>query len=98
MNIDKDKLQGLLEWLFENIERVEKELLAHRATFLLLKASGAFDDLDQILEQARHNASPVLDQKYEKIRQTMGRLLDEADSDQALEQLIRGWKPQGPTN
>jgi hypothetical protein len=98
MEIDKDKLVDWLISIFNDVEHVEKELLAHRAMFAMLKASGAFSDFDQILEAARKNASLALDQKYVDIRAAISKLLTQADFDQASAKYLREWKPKGQAN
>src|SRR5215467_11020924 len=64
MEIDKDKLCEFLLALFDDTERVEKELLAHRAFFTMMQASQTFSDLDRVLDLARERSAHVLDKKY----------------------------------
>lgn len=98
MEIDRDKFRELLLWVFSGLERAEKELLAHQATFVLLKASGEFGDLDQVLQKAREQATRGVEKKHEEIRELIHKLLDPANKDQALEQFLREWKPKGPVH
>ena len=98
MEIDKDKLCEFLLSIFKDVESVEKELLAHRAFFQIMKGSGFFSDLDQVLQRARESSQHVLDNKYAEIRAVIPRLLTQADWDQAAAKYLQEWKPTGQAN
>ena len=98
MELDKDKLRDLLLWLFNGVEKIEKELLAYKVAFLFLNATGQIVDLQQILDLARKNSAAALDRKYTELRELIPKILDQANADQDLDKLIRQWKPTGPPN
>lgn len=96
MEIDKEKLRESLLWFWGIIEKLETDLLAHKVAFIMLKASGRIQQLDQFLEKARKNPSPVLTERHQETRETIERLLDEQDLGDALTRFLRSWKPKGP--
>ena len=98
MQIDKDGLRDFLLWVFDHYAKAEAELNAYQAVFLMLKATGAFPELDRLLEKACENPSLKLQQIHRERRETILKFFEDADLDEALRNFMKNWKPTGPVN
>jgi hypothetical protein len=96
MEIDRDKLRQFLLWLWELTEKAQAELLAHEVTFFMLKASGQFPQLEQLLKHARENPPAELAERHKGAREAIEQFLAEPNSADALKTFLQNWKPKGP--
>jgi hypothetical protein len=96
MEIDRDKLREFLMWLWELTEKAQAELLAHEVTFVMLKGSGHFPQLDEWLKLARENPPPELAQRHKEAREAIEQFLAEPNAAGALKTFLQNWKPKGP--
>jgi hypothetical protein len=98
MEIDKKRLHEFIFWLWDIIEKRELELTAHGVALMLLGSSGAIPqkELDELLKRAKENPPPLLVARHKEARETLERLLNEENPENALLKFLQEWKPNGP--
>jgi hypothetical protein len=96
MEIDRDRLREFLLWLWEITQKAQAELLAHEVTFVMLKNSGHFPQLDELLKRARENPPPELAQRHKGAREAIELFLAEPNAADAFATFLQNWKPKGP--
>jgi hypothetical protein len=99
MEIDQSKLREFILWLWDIIEKRDTELAAHGVVLMLLGSSGIVPqkDLDDLLKKARENPPSLLVARHKEARETLERLLNEANIENSLLKFLWEWKPSGPT-
>ncbi len=100
MEIDQSRLREFIMWLWEIIEKRDKELAAHGVVLMLLGSSGTLPqkDLDDLLKRARENPPPLLLARHKEARETLERLLSQENPEDDLLRFLREWKPSGPVH
>lgn len=87
-----------IRYLAKQLKNYYRELLAYRVFAQLVKDAG-FQDVDKLLEAARN--SRAVQHQFDKNFERFDELLPPADEEleeQALQELLRGWKPVGQPN
>jgi hypothetical protein len=99
MEIDSEKLKDVVRFMFDNLKKLETELIAHRLVFEAARLALQIPTAEH-LESARHNPAVAqqMDEKYHKLVESVLIAIDAAKSGQDLVELLRTWKPSGPPN
>ena len=98
MEIDQKQLREFILWIWGFLEKTQADLLAHQVVFMLLKSTGQFNNLDQLLEQARQNPSPNLLEHQKQARETLDKLLAEENPADSLMKFLREWNQAAPSS
>ena len=78
---------------------LELDLVASEVTLTLLKAALPDEaaQIDQLHDQAKTHPSPALIARHRAIKESIERILDEENPQDALMKFLREWKPSGPS-
>jgi hypothetical protein len=102
MEIDPDKLKDAMTGAFENLRKLETELMAYQSVIQLLKLTNVLPEMpwDKTLDAARKNPAllKVMDDKYKPLVDDLLRSIDLAELQGKVLELLRQWKPSGPVN
>jgi hypothetical protein len=101
MEIDVEKFKALLRHFTKPLKAFDTELSAYRTVFHAMKVSlGLETQLEEALVLARNSAQlrQQMDQKYDANLEKFLARIDQVAIDQGLEEWLRNWKLEGPTN
>lgn len=95
MNDEEQK--QFIRYLAKRVKELHRELLVHQAFAQYLKLKG-YRDVDEIIESARQ--SPEVEARCEAYFRGFDELIPPAEDfeEQALRELLQGWKPGGLPN
>ncbi len=96
---DVEKLKKIASVLLSNLRGVDFDLAVYQAAFHSIAGTPTPSAMQALLEDVRQNVELrklILD-KYEPIRKGLERF-GQSDSDKALLEILRAWKPQSREN
>ena len=95
--MNEEEQKRFIRYLAKRVKELQRELLVHQAFVQYLKLEG-YRDVDEIIESARQ--SPEVQAKHEAYFRGFDELIPPSVDleEEALRELLRGWKPDGPVN
>jgi hypothetical protein len=96
---DKDKLHKIAMMLLCNLRGTDLDLLIYKTVCSALQQLNLVPNMEELVQEARkaENLRKIIMDKYapfEKGLQQLGR----KDQEKSVLELLKSWKPSGPTN
>ena len=103
MEIEPEKFKNIILGLFRQLRELDEELFVHRYVIHLANQSGLVDPAmpwDAAIRAAKQNPAlaDMMEKKYKPLIDGLTQVVDQAELQSKVLELLRQWKPTGPPN
>jgi hypothetical protein len=96
---DKDKLHKIAMMLLGNLRGTDLDLLIYKTVCAALQQLDLVPNMEELVEEARksENLRKIIMDKYAPFEKGLQQL-GQRDQEKSVLELLKSWRPSGPTN